>query len=316
MADLAQVLKALLALPDFVLEFAFDLVYVSGHRFELPDCLANWIDHHMPALRGVRSVNFYCMSAGDLPIGPLFESRLGLTLGDHVGLSSSYGMCPLNACNFAQVETLLHELVHVEQYRTDPGYFGRYVIEFLIGIPARPHAYWDHPYEVAARDRAAALIAEYRHDDPCHCREQVAPEPGRPGGDVPPGETPAPPTGGGASDARNGPSMPPDMVESRRKAGLCDRPRITFFIIARGAERRVTVRAASLCGVKLLRVEQALALPDGTQVPFATAVSEGACLEYRIVVVTRSIHGDARLRLDVTAESCVGDRSQSTLYTS
>lgn len=48
---------------------------------------------------------------------------------------------------------LLHELVHVEQFRRNPVLFP---LKYLLGL--MKHGYADHPAEIEARDRGASLL--------------------------------------------------------------------------------------------------------------------------------------------------------------
>lgn len=167
--NLENLLNNLLKIPDFFLEFAIDLLFISCRRIELSDCLANWIDRHMPDVGGVRTISIYCCDPGDLPLGPIFKVVDGITLGEHIGLSAARGLCPVDPCDLTQVRALLHELVHVEQYKGTPGFFARYVAQFVIGALTGNRAYHDHPDEVAARNRGDHLLQEYRRDNPCGC---------------------------------------------------------------------------------------------------------------------------------------------------
>jgi len=169
MNPLENILNNLLRIPDFFLQFAIDLLFISCRRIELMNCLANWIDRHMPDVGGVRAISIYCCDPGDLPLGPIFKVVDGITLGEHIGLSTARGLCPIDPCDLTQVRALLHELVHVEQYRSTPGFFARYVAQFVIGALTGNRAYHDHPDEVAARNRGDQLLQVYRTDNPCGC---------------------------------------------------------------------------------------------------------------------------------------------------
>jgi hypothetical protein len=144
-----------------VFSSVFEIAAVSCQKFTLPDCLTEWVDAHMPALGGVRSVSFHGCGPRDPPMGPIMNlvGADGLTLGDHVLIRQ--GLCPIDPCDAGGVELLLHELVHVEQHRADPTFPARYVVDH-----AR-FGYRNNPAEVAARDRAAQLLAAYLAAAPC-----------------------------------------------------------------------------------------------------------------------------------------------------
>jgi hypothetical protein len=163
-------------------DVVFDIAPISCHSFTVPDCLARWIDTNMPGLKGVRHVSFYCCDSGDLPIGPIMNlvGARGLTLGDHVHIRQD--ICPIDQCNPDKVRLLLHELVHVEQYRADSGFPVKYIADHL------RHGYQNNPAEIAARARAQSLLSAYMAANPCHgprngCRDGRRAQP--PGGCLP-----------------------------------------------------------------------------------------------------------------------------------
>jgi hypothetical protein len=149
------------SLARAVFDTGFEIAPASCRRFTLPDCLARWIDDLMPALGGVRSVSFHGCGARDLPMGPIMNlvAADGITLGDHVLIRRS--LCPIDPCDPDKVRLLLHELVHVEQYRADPAFPASYVVDHL------RFGYRSHPAEVAARDRAAHLLGAWLAETPC-----------------------------------------------------------------------------------------------------------------------------------------------------
>jgi hypothetical protein len=120
-----------------------------------PGRLADWIDRALPELGGVRRVR---LLAGDrLPFDWLPGRRRryeGMTLWHRVYLRDR--RLPLDAGDRRDVLLLLHELIHVLQFRRQPLLFP---LLYLISL-AR-HGYDRHPAEREARARAAELAKAY-----------------------------------------------------------------------------------------------------------------------------------------------------------
>jgi len=120
-----------------------------------PAGLADWIDAALPELGGVRRVR---LLAGDrLPFDWLPGERglyEGMTLWSRIYLRAH--RCPLDPRDRGDVLFLLHELVHVLQFRRRPLLFP---LLYVAGL-AR-HGYHRHPDEREARVRSAELAAAY-----------------------------------------------------------------------------------------------------------------------------------------------------------
>lgn len=120
-----------------------------------PDRLADWIDGALPELGGVRRVRL--VACARLPFEWLPGERRAyeaITLWRRVYLRDRF--CPLDARDRGDVELLLHELIHVLQFRRNPLLFP---LLYLLGL-AR-HGYADHPAEREARVRAKELARMY-----------------------------------------------------------------------------------------------------------------------------------------------------------
>jgi hypothetical protein len=129
----------------------------------LPDCLADWIDRKMPELGGVRFVKI--SYSHRLPFEWLPGDRSGidgLTLWRGIYLRENF--YPVDPCDPEKVELLLHELVHVLQFRKDPL---RFPLLYLINHLR--YGYWNNPAEVEARAISEKLIQEYLREDVCGC---------------------------------------------------------------------------------------------------------------------------------------------------
>lgn len=121
----------------------------------------------MPAVAPVDRLRI--LSCRRLPFEwpPGRRSRIrGITLWRRVYLLDR--CCPVDGCDFPAVELLLHELVHVEQFRRNPLRFPLRYLRDLVRF-----GYLQHPAEIEARQRAAALITAYRSDDPCRCSASI-----------------------------------------------------------------------------------------------------------------------------------------------
>src|SRR5947209_19892131 len=131
---------------DFL--FICPISIVSHHRTYIPDRLADWIDKKMPGIRGVRRVRI--QSCEVMPLEWFFGPASALTLWRTVSLRKGLGR--IDPCNRTKVALLLHELVHVEQFRRHPVLFP---VKYLLDLVR--HGYWRSPAEVEARIRAREL---------------------------------------------------------------------------------------------------------------------------------------------------------------
>jgi hypothetical protein len=121
-----------------------------------PDRLADWVDGALPELGGVRRVRL--LAGARLPFDWLPGERRGyeaMTLWRRVYLRDR--LCPLDGRDRGDVLLLLHELIHVLQFRRHPLLFP---LLYLIGLAS--HGYQRHPAEVEARKRSAELLAAYQ----------------------------------------------------------------------------------------------------------------------------------------------------------
>lgn len=117
-----------------------------------------WIESHMPELGGLRGVRIRCVDRVPFEWLPGFLPGVrGLTLWNTVYLE--HQCCPIDPANRDHVELLLHELVHVAQFRRAPLLFP---VVYLIEFARR--GYYNIPAEVEARRRAAELIVTYLKD--------------------------------------------------------------------------------------------------------------------------------------------------------
>lgn len=132
-------------------------------RAQLPKRFAEWVDRKLPQVGGGRRVRLrYC---DRLPFEWLFAAALrpsGLTLWRSIYLRPR--LRPFDPCDRRKVELILHELIHVGQFRARPLTFP---IAYLLNFAAR--GYRNHPAEVEARAEAHRLAHEYARDDPCGC---------------------------------------------------------------------------------------------------------------------------------------------------
>lgn len=115
----------------------------------------------MPELGGTKDVRVRCCDRLPFSWLPGFMPNVrGITLWNTIYLGREYR--DLDTGSADDVELLLHELVHVGQFRRAPfGFPLRYLLDLArvgyIAIPA----------EQEARARAAELLAQYLEDRPC-----------------------------------------------------------------------------------------------------------------------------------------------------
>jgi hypothetical protein len=131
---------------------------MNWHPVPLDHHLSAWIDRHMPDLGGVRTVNI--LSCERLPLDWLpgdYHHYNGLTLWGSIYLRPP--CCPIDPRDPEKVERLLHELVHVRQFRQHPVTFPmRYLCDLV------RYGYWDSPAEVEAREVARRLLSHWLRD--------------------------------------------------------------------------------------------------------------------------------------------------------
>jgi hypothetical protein len=127
----------------------------------LPDCLADWIDRKMPEVGGVRGIRIIFCDSLPFEWLPGDRSKIdGITLWGEIYLRISFH--PIDPRDPIKVELLLHELVHVQQFRRNPLIFPiNYLLEHV------KSGYWNNPLEVEARSLAEKLIQEYLLEDVC-----------------------------------------------------------------------------------------------------------------------------------------------------
>jgi len=133
---------------------------VAGYDIAIAACLMEWIDRNMPELRGTHGVRVRCCDRLPFQWLPGFMPAVcGITLWNTIYLKRA--VCRIEPGDLASVELLLHELVHVGQFRRDPISFP---LVYLVHL-AR-FGYWNIPAEREARDRAEDLIKRYRQERP------------------------------------------------------------------------------------------------------------------------------------------------------
>ena len=126
-------------------------------RVFLPQDVADWISRQVPLkdLGDLTTVQFRLCRR--IPFGWMLRSRSigGLTLWNRVYvIEHCWQTQPLGA---ATIELVLHELVHVVQYRRNPILFPlRYLVNHLT------YGYEKNPAEVEARTIAANLAHDFR----------------------------------------------------------------------------------------------------------------------------------------------------------
>ena len=122
-------------------------------RVFLPDDIARWISERFPLddlekiqFRLCRRIPFSWFAGG--------RTLAGLTLWNRIYLLE--GNWRLEPVSRASLEIVLHELVHVLQYRRQPLWFPfRYVIDYF------RYGYEDNPAEVEARDTASKVADSF-----------------------------------------------------------------------------------------------------------------------------------------------------------
>ena len=133
---------------------------MAGHDIQLAPCLADWIEHHMPEIGGMRGVRIRCCDRLPFEWLPGFMPAVrGITLWNTIYLKRV--CCPIDPASLDSVDLLFHELVHVGQFR---GGWISFPARYLFDL-ARV-GYWDIPAEREARERAAELRDRYRQDAP------------------------------------------------------------------------------------------------------------------------------------------------------
>lgn len=134
---------------------------MAGYDAEIAPCLAGWIERNMQEIGDLRRVRVRCCDMLPFQWLPGFMPTVrGITLWNTVYLKRQ--CCPIDPANLDLVELLLHELVHVVQFRRGPLIFP---LQYLVAY-ARV-GYWRIPAEVEARNRAEELLDGYRRDFPC-----------------------------------------------------------------------------------------------------------------------------------------------------
>ena len=134
---------------------------MEGRFLKLESCLVEWIEKNMPEIGGMKGVQIQCRDSLPFQWVPGFMPTVtGITLWNTIYLKKR--VCAIRPEDLDRVELLLHELVHVGQFRRGWLSFPvRYLFDLLrVG-------YWNIPAEKEARDRAAELLALYQKDMPC-----------------------------------------------------------------------------------------------------------------------------------------------------
>lgn len=134
---------------------------MATHAITLEPCLVAWIETNMAEIGGMTGVRIQCCDRLPFQWVPGFMPTVsGITLWNTIYLKKR--VCAIRPDQLERVELLLHELVHVGQFRRGLLSFPvRYLFDLLrVG-------YWNIPAEKEARDRAAELIAQYQKDLPC-----------------------------------------------------------------------------------------------------------------------------------------------------
>lgn len=135
---------------------------MAGFDSELAPCLVAWIEANMVELGGMRRVRVRCCDRLPFQWLPGFMPTVqGITLWNTVYLKKRY--CPIDPGRLDLVELLLHELVHVVQFRRGPLVFPlRYLYDYVrVG-------YRSNPAEEEARNRSEELIIRYCQERPCN----------------------------------------------------------------------------------------------------------------------------------------------------
>jgi hypothetical protein len=120
-------------------------------RVELPAKLQKWIDVRLPVTRGARIYR-----SKRLPFEWLGFSRRFNAMCWRNGVYLRECYFPIDETNPEHVRLILHELVHVRQYRSSRVFFPiRYLIDWL------RYGYRDNPAEVEAREVSERLADEF-----------------------------------------------------------------------------------------------------------------------------------------------------------
>jgi hypothetical protein len=131
---------------------------VAGYNIAIAPCLKKWIDRNMPELGGMQAVRVRCCDRLPFQWLPGFMPTVcGITLWNTIYLK--HAVCRIDPADLASVELLLHELVHVRQFRRGPILFPLTYLVHLVRF-----GYWNIPAEKEARGRADQLIQRYRQE--------------------------------------------------------------------------------------------------------------------------------------------------------
>jgi len=140
---------------EFAYETALVIFLAMKKRVLLPDDVCEWIDGAMPEIGGARTVRILRCSSLPFSWLPGFSARFrGLTLWRCVYIHERVGTAEPH--NPDWMELLFHELVHVSQFRQRPLLFPLSYLWKLARI-----GYAQHPAEIEARERGAALSAAF-----------------------------------------------------------------------------------------------------------------------------------------------------------
>ena len=134
---------------------------MGRHEVTLERCLAQWIELKMPEVGGLRGIRVRCCDTLPFEWLPGFLPGVrGITLWNTIYLKKS--CCPIDANNAERVGLLLHELVHVRQFRQSPVLFP---LRYLLDLARL--GYWNIPAEREAYEREKDLLDQYRKELPC-----------------------------------------------------------------------------------------------------------------------------------------------------
>jgi hypothetical protein len=123
----------------------------------IPEKLARWIDANFPEIQGAYTV----YRSQRLPFQWLGVSRRFNAMCWFSGVYLRERYFPLDETNREHVRLLLHELVHVRQFRSSRLLFPiRYLIAWM------RYGYWDIPAEVEAREISERLADEFLKTNP------------------------------------------------------------------------------------------------------------------------------------------------------
>jgi hypothetical protein len=117
----------------------------------LPESVSNFVAASVPELLRPERVRLYSCERLPFLIGQRYS---GFTLYSRIYLRRSF--FPLNLNDFATVELLFHELIHVVQYCRRPLLFP---LQYLWQMPR--YGYWNLPAEIEARERGRALAERF-----------------------------------------------------------------------------------------------------------------------------------------------------------